>query len=201
MHSSCTYTSISSVVTPGATFSPARRSTSAATLPAWRIRSMISGALTRGSAQRIGRPRCRRTAAAAMWSGTDRTRADDALQHPALERLVAALVLAPAPAPARRRWPGAARRAAELSATWPAIVPTPFRSPDSGICSSNQTECTSVRSNKPPGSGWDQTTASTATWGIWISTGSPPTTSRPRPGRGLSMASAGTRFSPTALPS
>ena len=53
---SCTNTSISSVVTPGATISPASRRISAAMAPATRMRSMISGVFTRGSAQRGASP-------------------------------------------------------------------------------------------------------------------------------------------------
>ncbi len=44
-----TYSSISSVVMPGRTISPARRRISAATAPARRMRAMTSGDLTRGS--------------------------------------------------------------------------------------------------------------------------------------------------------
>jgi hypothetical protein len=47
---------MSSVVMPGRTISPARRRISAASAPAWRMRSMISGVFTRGSAQRTTWP-------------------------------------------------------------------------------------------------------------------------------------------------
>ena len=51
-----TYSSISSVVMPGRTISPARRRISAATAPARRMRAMTSGDLMRGSSHGIGCP-------------------------------------------------------------------------------------------------------------------------------------------------
>ena len=95
-----TYSSISSVVMPGRTNSPARRRISAATAPARRMRSMTSGDLTRGSSQAIGTP-VSAYDGRPMWAGTVRIGDDDAGQHPTLGALVAALVLAPAAAPAR----------------------------------------------------------------------------------------------------
>ncbi len=56
MKALCTKTSIDSVVIPGSTISPARASTSAATRPAMRIFSIVSGVLIRGSDQGSGVP-------------------------------------------------------------------------------------------------------------------------------------------------
>ena len=52
----CTKMSISSVVIPGRTISPARRKISAAAAPATRIRSITSGVFTRDSSLRGGTP-------------------------------------------------------------------------------------------------------------------------------------------------
>ena len=95
-----TYSSISSVVMPGRTISPARRRISAATAPARRMRAMISGDLTRGSSHGTGTP-VSAYGGRPMCSGTARIGDTTPGQHPALGALVAALVLAPAPAPAR----------------------------------------------------------------------------------------------------
>ena len=64
------------------------------------MRSMISGDFTRGSAHRTGTP-LSAYGGRAMCVGHRPAWADDALQHSALERLVATLVLAAAAAPAR----------------------------------------------------------------------------------------------------
>ena len=68
--------------------------------PARRIRSMSSGDLTSGSFQRGGMP-VSAYGGRAMAAGHAAHRADLAGDDPALERLVAPLVLAPAPAPAQ----------------------------------------------------------------------------------------------------
>ena len=79
---------------------PASASTVEATLPLWRIASMISGDLTRPSSQASYSP-VSAYGGRAMWSGTERIGVTSPWQHAALRLLVTALVLAPAATPAR----------------------------------------------------------------------------------------------------
>ena len=81
---------------PGRRYSPVRRRISAATLPAWRMRSIISGDLMRGSSQWIGTPDSA-YGGRSMWSGTVRIGETAPCSTRPSERLWHRLYLRPLP--------------------------------------------------------------------------------------------------------
>src|SRR6478752_5568036 len=96
MYSWWQYSSTSSVVIPGRRYSPVRRRISAATLPAWRMRSIVSGVLMRGSSQWTGMPDSA-YGGRAMWSGTVRIGDTAPCSTRPSERLWQRLYLRPLP--------------------------------------------------------------------------------------------------------
>ena len=93
-----------------------------------RIRSMISGDLTRGSSQRIDDRRCRRTAAGRCVAGTVRIGLTDARQRPGPRAACGSACTCARSRTSTGRWPGAApREHGRASASAPRIGRGPTR--------------------------------------------------------------------------